>query len=192
MRVWRIPYSTHCERVALAAASVGTPIEWVDVDVYDRSVVQELSGQPAVPIAELDGRIVAGSLEIVARIAPGLWPAEARARAEADIFVDWFERVWKQALGVVYTEADEARVARAGRRLEGYVDRFEALLDGREYLLGDELGIADVTAYPFVKYAVDRTPGDDYDIHDRLRRYQPIEGRPRVAAWLARVSTLAQ
>lgn len=192
MRVWRIPYSTHCERVSLAAASAGVPIEWVDVDVYDRGVVQELSGQPAVPIAELDGRIVAGSLEIVAQIAPGLWPSEPRARAEAEIFVDWFERVWKQALGVVYTERDEARVARAGKRLEGYLGRFEALLDGRDYLLGDELGIADVTAYPFVKYAVDRTPEDDYDIHDQLRRYQPIEGRPRVAAWLARVSTLTQ
>jgi glutathione S-transferase len=39
----------------------------------------------------------------------------------------------------------------------GVLDLFESLLDGRDYLLG-EFGIADVTAFPFVKYATDKNP----------------------------------
>ena len=39
MRVYRIPFSTNVERVALAAGHKGLPIEWIDVDPDDRSPV---------------------------------------------------------------------------------------------------------------------------------------------------------
>ena len=45
-------------------------IEWVDVDVVDRTVVREVSGQKRVPVAEIDGEIVVGSLAIVAAHRP--------------------------------------------------------------------------------------------------------------------------
>src|SRR6266404_4091446 len=78
MRVWRIPYSTNVERVAIAAGVSGVPIEWIDVSAYDRSPVKEVSGQGRVPVADFDGEIVVGSLAIIGRIAPGLWPSEPR------------------------------------------------------------------------------------------------------------------
>ena len=82
VRVWRIPYSTNCERVALAAGRAGAERR---VDrrrrAYDRTPCSEVSGQKRVPVAEIDGEIVVGSLAIVGRIAPTLWPAEpARTR----------------------------------------------------------------------------------------------------------------
>ena len=190
MRVWRIPYSTNCERVAIAAGVTGVPIDWVDVDAYDRAPVKEVSGQGRVPVAELDGEIVVGSLRIIGRIAPDLWPAEPRARAQVDVFLEWFERVWLHPLGILFTPSeDEERRERAGGRLAGSLDRFEALLDGSECLFG-ALTVADIAAYPFLKYATDDNPDDDYEIHHLMRRYQSLDGRPRVADWLERVSAL--
>ena len=37
LRVWRIPYSTNVERVALAAGQKGLSIDWVDVSGYPRT-----------------------------------------------------------------------------------------------------------------------------------------------------------
>jgi glutathione S-transferase len=191
VRAWRIPYSTNCERLSLAAGVTGVPVEWIDVDAYDRSPVVEVSGQARVPVAELDGEIVVGSLEIIGQIAPGLWPTEPRARAQVDVFLQWFERVWLHPIVILWADnMDEARLARAGARLERSADTFEALLDGCDFLFGT-LTVADVAAYPFLKYATDEAnPEDDYEIHHLMRRHQSIDGRPRLAAWIERVSAL--
>jgi glutathione S-transferase len=191
VKVWRIPFSTNCERVAIAAGVTGIPVDWVEVDAYDRAPVKEASGQGRVPIAELDGEIVVGSLNIIGRVAPQLWPDGRRMWSEVETFLEWFERVWMQAIGVVFRNEDPERVQRAGQRLDGYVERFDSLLDGREHLFGP-LTIADIAAYPFLKYATDRNPDDDYAVHDQMRAHQSIEGRPNVAAWLARMAQLPQ
>ena len=188
MRAWGIPWSTNCERVSIAAALAGAEVDWTLVTFDDRTLIEELSGQKGVPIAELDGKIVVGSLAIVGRIAPLLWPADPRTRALVDTFLEWFDRVWLQPLGVLWRDHDEDRKARAAKRLDRSVDRFEALLED-DYLFG-ELSVADVAAYPFLKYATDANPEDDYDIHEIMRRSLSVEGRPRVAAWLERVAAL--
>ena len=188
MRAWGIPWSTNCERVSIAAALAGVEITWTLVTFDDRALIEELSGQKGVPIAELDGSIVVGSLEIVGRIAPQLWPADPRTRALVEMFLEWFDRIWLHPLGVLWRDQDEDRKARAAKRLDRSLDRFEALLEG-EYLFG-ELSVADVAAYPFIKYATDTNPDDDYDIHEIMRRALSVEGRPRVAAWLDRVAAL--
>ena len=190
MRAWGIPWSTNCERVTIAAALAGVPVEWTNVTFDDRTLIEELSGQRGVPIAELDGKIVVGSLAIVGRIAPELWPADPRTRALVDTFLEWFDRIWQHPLGVLWRDQDEDRRARAAKRLDRSIDRFEALLED-DYLFG-EVSVADVAAYPFLKYATDSNPEDDYDIHEIMRRFLSVEGRPRVAAWLDRVSRLPQ
>lgn len=188
MRAWGIPWSTNCERVSIAAALAGVEVDWTLVTFDDRTLIEELSGQKGVPIAELDGKIVVGSLAIVGRIAPQLWPADPRTRALVDTFLEWFDRIWQHPLGVLWRDQDEDRRARAAKRLDRSIDRFEALLED-DYLFG-ELSVADVAAYPFLKYATDSNPEDDYDIHEIMRRSLSVEGRPRVAAWLDRVSRL--
>jgi glutathione S-transferase len=188
VRAWGIPWSTNCERVSIAAALAGVEVDWTLVTFDDRTVIVELSGQKGVPIAELDGKVVVGSLEIAGRIAPQLWPVEPRARALVETFLEWFDRVWQQPLGVLWRDTDEARKTRAAKRLDRSIDRFEALLEG-DYLFG-ELSVADVASYPFLKYATDANPDDDYDIHEIMRRSLSVEERPRVAAWLDRVAAL--
>jgi glutathione S-transferase len=63
---------------------------------------------------------------------------------------------------------------------------FESLLAGRDFLFGD-FGVADVTAYPFLKYAVLWEEGDEHEFHRVLQRWLPIDGHPRVEAWIHRV-----
>ncbi len=188
MRAWGIPWSTNCERVSIAAALADVEVDWTLVTFDDRTLIEELSGQKGVPVAELDGKIVVGSLAIVGRIAPQLWPADPRTRALVDTYLEWFDRIWLHPLGVLWRDQDEDRKARAAKRLDRSLERFEALLEG-DYLYG-ELSVADVAAYPFLKYATDRNPDDDYDIHDIMRRSLSVEGRPRLAAWLDRVAAL--
>jgi len=188
VRAWGIPWSTNCERVSIAAALAGVEVDWTLVTFDDRTLIEELSGQKGVPVAELDGKVVVGSLEIVGRIAPQLWPADPRTRALVDTFLEWFDRIWLHPLGVLWRDQDEDRKARAARRLDRSLERFEALLEG-DYLFG-ELSVADVAAYPFLKYATDANPDDDYDIHEIMRRSLSVEGRPRTATWLDRVAAL--
>ena len=50
LRLYRIPFSTNVERVALALAHKGIAVEYVDVDDADRSPVVAISGQELVPV----------------------------------------------------------------------------------------------------------------------------------------------
>ena len=68
------------------------------------------------------------------------------------------------------------------------LDRFEALLAGRDYLFG-AFGAADCIAFPFLKYAVLGMPDDDEELFHRiLVEHQPLgDGHPRLTAWVQRV-----
>ena len=73
LRLFRAPYSTNVERVALALAFKGLPVESVVIDYGDRSLVEEVSGQPLVPVLDDDGTIVVDSMEIVRHLEER-WP----------------------------------------------------------------------------------------------------------------------
>jgi glutathione S-transferase len=196
LRVHRIPFSTNVERVALAAAHKGVDVDWIDHDAADRSSIVALSGQAFVPVLELDGRVITDSpviLRELERLAPDppLWPAEPARRAEADVFVDWFNRVWKVAPNRMAEEPGAPEQAAWAAELRGSLDRFEALLDGREFLLGDALGIADVVAFPFLKYAASIEPGDPDRFHHILAEHLALGGGfARLRGWIARCDAL--
>jgi glutathione S-transferase len=197
VRVYRIPYSTNVERVALALAHKGLEVEWVDVDPGDRSPVEELSGQRLVPVLVDGTQVVADSTAIMRHLEerqpePRLWPEEPARRAELDVFLDWFNRVWKRPPNEIDAELDkgnpdEIRIAELGVELSGSLELFEALLSERDHLFG-EFSAADCAAFPFLRYAVDRDEDDDERFHQILRDYLVLEDRfPRVRAWIARV-----
>jgi glutathione S-transferase len=126
---------------------------------------------------------------------PALYPREPARRAEVEIFVDWFNKVWKRPPNLIAAEEekaepDTARVAAWSARMRASLDVFERLLGGRDYLYGD-FGAADVIAFPFLKYAVFGMPeGDDERFHAILVEHQPLgAGYPRLRAWAARVDT---
>jgi glutathione S-transferase len=197
MRIWRIPFSTNVERVALGVGHKGLTADWVDVDPADRSEVERLSGQPLVPVLELDGRVIVDSTAILEELErlrpePALYPADTARRAEVEIFVDWFNRVWKRPPNELEAELttanpDAETVERLGADIAGALDRFESLMKGRDYLFGD-FGVADCIAFPFLKYAVLHDPADEELFHRILVEHQRLDGRyPRLEAWIRRV-----
>jgi glutathione S-transferase len=197
LKIWRIPFSTNVERVALALGHKGLAADWVDVDPDDRSEVERISGQPLVPVLELDGRVIADSTAIIEELerlhpSPPLYPRDPARRAEVEVFVDWFNRVWKGPPNQLEAElskpdGDRETIERLGAEIAAALDRFEALLQGRDYLFG-EFGVADCIAFPFLKYAVLHDPDDDELFHRILVEHQRFDGRyPRLEAWVLRV-----
>jgi glutathione S-transferase len=201
LRCLRIPYSTNVERVALAAGHKRLAIEWIDVSPSDRSEVERISGQPLVPVL-LDGdTVVTDSTSVIRHLEavepdPPLWPDDPAACAGADIFVEWFNLVWKGPPNAIADELesdapDQQAIAAASTRLRLWLDWFEGLLCGRDFLLGP-LTVADVVAFPFLKYGVIPAPADDEEVfHQVLARHLAVgEDHPNLAAWIRGVDAL--
>jgi glutathione S-transferase len=197
LRIYRIPFSTNVERIALACGHKGIKVEWVEVDPADRSEVVRVSGQELVPVVVAGETVLNDSPTILEWLEeqapePPLYPREPARRAEAEVFVQWFNQLWKRPPNLIADEEqrpepDRARIAELGGRMRAAVPVFEQLLDGREYLLG-EFGIADVTAFPFLKYAVFGLPeGDEERFHAILVEHQPLAGDSPLRAWAERV-----
>jgi glutathione S-transferase len=187
--VYRIPFSTNVERVALALGHKGVDVEWMDVDPADRSPVVEVSGQELVPVLVTDdGAVLSDSPRILRWIEetwpePPLLPTGAHERAAVEVFCDWFNRVWKRPPNLI---ADGQGSPELVAELEGSMDIFEALLHDRDYFFGD-FSLADVTAFPFLKYALGVDEADDEEFHRILHEHLPLAGHPRVAEWIRRV-----
>ena len=200
-RLYRIPFSTNVERIALALAHKGVPVEYVDVDPADRSPVVAVSGQELVPVL-VDGDLVLSDSPVILEYLeekhpePPLFPRDPARRDELRSFLDWFNQVWKRPPNLIAAEElkpepDRKRIAELEVRIAAALDRFERLLDGRDYLFGDELTAADVTAFPFLKYAVLWTEGDAERFHEILRESMRLDGRyPRLEAWIHRIDAL--
>lgn len=193
IRCFRIPFSTNVERVALAAGHKGVPIEWIDVDPEQRSPVEEVSGQSLVPVLVAGDEVLPDSPRILDWLEerfpePPLVPSDPARRAEVRIFADWFNRVWKTfPNGINDGVGDAAIHASEMRRAVGL---FEALLDGRDFLFG-AFGLADVTAFPFLKYAsLGLPPGDEDPFHTVLVDHMPLETDSPLHAWVARIDAL--
>jgi glutathione S-transferase len=196
IRAHRVPFSTNVERVALAAGHKGVELEWIDHEEADRSAIVALSGQELVPVAEFDGEVVRGSMRIVERLErerpePRLYPDDPAEAALAAIFVDWFDRVWKGPPNALADETPAPDADSLMRRARAWTRYFEGLLSAGPFLGGDELGVADVCAFPFLKYAVvDPEPGDDERFHAVLVEILRGEDHPRLDDWARRVDGL--
>ncbi len=188
MRLWQIPYSTNVERVALALAYKGLDAEPVVISPDDRSAVVQLTGQDLVPVLETDdGRLIWDSPRILAHLEsehpePGLLPSDPARRQEVLVFCDWFNTVWKQAPNRI---ADGGFESSDVHELRSSLDRFEALLQGRDFLMGGEMTLADVTAFPFLKYGWVHDPDDDEPFHNVLVEHLALDPRhSRLRIWV--------
>jgi len=196
-RLYRIPWSTNVERVALALGHKGLEAEWVDVDPHDRSEVERVSGQSLVPVLVENSRVVFDSTEILRYLEdqapkPPLWPDDVARRAELDVFLDWFNRVWKRPPNEIEAERakrdpDKSRIGTLGAELSSSLDVLERLLAGRDYLFGG-FSAADCAAFPFLKYALIYEEADTEEFHLILREYLVLgDDHSRVEAWIRRM-----
>jgi glutathione S-transferase len=199
LRLYAIPFSTNVERVALALGHKGLTADVVMSDPTDRSTIREASGQDLVPALDDDGFVVADSSRIIEHLErrfpdPPLFPAEPARRAEVRVFVEWFDRVWKRPPNAIdaelgRTSPDHVRIAALEHELRATLDVFEAMLDGRDYLMSESLSAADCAAFPFLKYGLWIEPSDDERFHQILAQNLALDGdHPRLDAWVRRVS----
>jgi glutathione S-transferase len=197
--MYAIPFSTNVERVALALGHKGLKADVVMLDPENRSRAVEVSGQPLVPVLDVDGDVWVDSSRIIERLEvlapePALFPRDAARRAEVWMFVDWFDRVWKRppnrlddVLALPGPDPAEVELLQAEMRVS--LDVFEQLLTGREYLAGDEFSAADCSAYPFLKYGLHGAGADDEEsFHHVLADNLALgAGHPRLTDWVRRV-----
>jgi glutathione S-transferase len=198
--LYRAPFSTNVERVALGLAHKGIEAESVVISYEDRSPVVEVSGQGLVPVLVDGDEVVADSTRILRYLdekwpAPPLFPREAARRAELDVFLDWFNEVWKAAPNAIEDELeredpDEEAIRPHVAFMRASLDRFERLLDGRDHLFGDSFSAADCAAFPFLKYGGGlRDPADDELFHRILEEHLALNGdHPHLRAWIERVN----
>ena len=197
MKLYRAPFSTNVERVALALAHKGLEVESVWIEYSDRTPVEEVSGQGLVPVIVDGDEVVFDSARILAWLEerhpdPPLYPSADPRRAEVETFVDWFNSVWKVWPNAIEAELgrpqpDQDAIADHSAHMGTALDHFERMLAGRDHLMGDELGVADCVAFPFLKFALSRPPEDDELFHRILDEHQSVDGRPRLRAWIERM-----
>ena len=123
---------------------------------------------------------------------PPLYPRDGARAAELEVFVEWFEHVWKRAPNEIerilgLPETDPHLVGELSDLMQNWLDFFESMLDGRDYLFGDDFSAADCIAYPFLKYAAGRDPTDNELFHRILDQHQSVDERPRLSGWIDRI-----
>jgi glutathione S-transferase len=117
-------------------------------------------------------------------------------RAGVEVFVGWFESVYKAAPNAIEAELDkeepdDALIERLGAEMADRLDVFEGLLAGGDYLVAGQLTAADFVAYPFLKYALHRDPTDTELFHVILADHQPLGDRhPKLRTWIERIAAL--
>jgi glutathione S-transferase len=196
VRLVRAPWSTNVERVALALAHKGVEVESVVIDYSDRSKAIELSGQGLVPVLDDNGTVVADSRAILRHLEatrpdPPLFPSDPCRRAGLEVFMEWFDEVWKGPPNAIADALDDGtpdpdEVARLAARMDAWQDVFEGFLAGPDHLLG-EFSAADCLAYPFLRYGVLTESPDDETFHHVLIEHLTVQGRPNLAAWIERM-----
>jgi glutathione S-transferase len=182
----------------MALAHKGIEVESVNIDPADRSPLERISGQRLVPVLDIDGEVIADSMTIVRRLEDRfpqepLYPGDPARRAEMELFIDWFNRVWKRPPNAMEAELgkpqpDQAKINVWRAEMKGHLSFFEQLLQGREYLFGETFSAADCCAWPFLRYAVFEDENDEYLFHRILVDNMRLEGRyPRLEAWIRRL-----
>jgi len=191
LRIWGRANSSNVMKLLWLCEELGLPFERVDAGgAFGRTQEQAylaMNPMARVPTLEEDGFTLWESNTIlrylVARHAPGsaLYPAEPRARAGVERWMDWqLGHLTSPMTTILFTlyrtpepQRDMAALARAREEAEGYWAIVDAALDGRDWLAGHELTLADIALAPY------------------LHRWMvfPIERTtmPRVEAWHARM-----
>ena len=189
MLLYDSPVSGNCYKVRLLLAHLGIPYERRTMDVVDRSNRSEVLGglNPALRVPTLvldDGRPLAESGAIIWYLGEGtrFVPEDPYERAQVLqwMFFEQYDhepaiavaRFWLAYSGRPEEFADRLPERQAaGTRALAAMERH---LDGRQYLVGDRMTLADIALYAYTHVADE----GGFD----------LEAYPAVRSWLDRVA----
>jgi glutathione S-transferase len=186
LKIYGDSISGNCLKVKWTADLLGLEYEWIDVAVLNGETRMptflEMNPAGQVPVVILsDGRALAQSNAIILLLAEGssLVPAASYERAK---MLEWL--FWEQYSHEPYIAVARFQVRYLEKPVEGLdtrliergnlaLQRLEDVVSGSDYLVGDDLTLADVSLIAYT-----RTAGEGgFD----LGRY------PAVRSWIARV-----
>ncbi len=147
---------------------VGGKFGGLDTDAYRR-----LNPNRRIPVIEDGGAVVWESNAIVrylaARYGEGrLWASDPGSRAAADQWMDWMQTTLSPDLSTVFwglvrtprARRDAAAIEAAARALGAHYAILDAQLDGKAFITGDSLTMADIpagtTCYRYYSLPVER------------------------------------
>ena len=189
MLLFDSPVSGNCYKVRLLFAHLGIEYERREVDVVDRSNRRELLGDlnPALRVPTLvldDGRPLAESNAIIWYFGEGtrFVPEDRYTRAQVVQWLMWEQYEHEPAIAVArflktYSGRGdwwEARRDELGNRGERVLTTMEGHLDGRDWVVGDGMTLADICLYAYTHAA------DEGGFS--------LEDKPAIRGWLARVA----
>jgi glutathione S-transferase len=187
--------STSSRRVMMAALYMGTPLERTEVSLLspdDRRRLVKLNPNNKLPVLH-DGEFsLTESCAIMQYLADRthgqtLYPDNIQIRADINRWMFWavqhfappisvfcFEHIWKGLIGK--GGPDAAELERAGLQVAQFAAVLEQHLAGREWVVGDQLSLADLALAPSLTYIE--------------QAKLPLTQYPELMAWLGRVSEL--
>jgi glutathione S-transferase len=186
LKIYGDSISGNCLKVKWTAERLGLDYEWIEIDLLkgETQTPQFRAINPAgqVPVVVLsDGRPLAQSNAIILHLAEGsdLIPADSYARGR---MLEWM--FWEQYSHEPYVAVARFHVVYQGRAAadldpklvakgEQALQRLEDGLEGAQFLVGDQLSLADIALVAYTRLAGE----GGFD----LARY------PKVQAWIARV-----
>jgi glutathione S-transferase len=188
LTIYGDPISGNCLKVKWTAERLAIPYTWTDVDVTKAQsrTPAFLALNPAgqVPVVVLaDGRTLAQSNAIIFHLAEGsaLIPVDAYSRAKMLEWLFWEQyshepyvavaRFQVKYLGKPVSELEPRIVERGNAALV----RMDEALEGRDFLVGPALTLADIALVAYTRMAAD----GGFALADY----------PAVEAWVARVET---
>lgn len=194
MKLYALLPSPNTFKVVALAHHLGLDLEVVDVDVTTgaNKAPDYISKNPngLMPTLEDGDFLLWESNAILMYLAQkkpesGLWPANPQDQAKVQQWLYWsaihfgpairpffFERIVKARMGLGAPDEAELKKATEGFPKVGNV--FEAQLQNQQYLVGDQLTIADFALASFAPYA--KMAG------------MPLENYPNIQAYCARVT----
>lgn len=185
MKIYGDINSGNCLKVKWVCDHLALPYSWIAVDTLKGETrtaeFLKLNSAGQVPAVELDdGRALAQSNAIIRYLARGsrLIPSDAYAEAKMDEWLFWEQyshepyvavcRFHMKYLGKSKDEREAWRVERGDKAL----DLVEQQLEGRDYLAGSTVTIADIAVLAYTRLAHE----GGFDLAER----------PRTRKWIAR------
>ena len=198
--LWGRPNSINVQKVSWLLAELGLPHEFalagMEHGVVDTPVFRALNPNGFVPVWQDGAFVLFESNAIVRHLAAahperGFWPADPAVRAIADQWMDWQQTTFYPAIAPAFMQLVRTPAARRDAAVveasllagEAVAARLEAALEGREWLAGEGIGVAELALGPSVhrwlSLPLDRAPRPNLE-----RWHAALRARPAGAATL--------
>jgi glutathione S-transferase len=199
MKLYVAPPSPRAFKVLALAKHLKLDYELVPVDLlhgaHQRPEFVAMNPNKKIPVLEDDGFVLWESNAILQYLAAkkpesGLLPADPRGRADVNRWQFWEMAHWDPACGALLFERfvkrlfggggpDPAEIAKAEPNFHRYAEVLNGCLEGRRFITGNNLTVADFSLGCWLNYAdVARYPLEPYS---EIRRW--YAGLMELPAW---------